>query len=72
MCACVSVCVCVCVCAAYTRLYLEEGGDGKSGNAPVRVRDEVLQVHIAGGDSVRMDHGYTVQGLHSRETDGRL
>ena len=53
-------------------MYLQECGDGQGGDAAVTVRDEVLQIHIAGGDSVRMDHSNAVQGLHSREPDGGL
>ena len=44
---------------------LEQSGDGQGGNAAVVVRDEVLQVHIAGGDGIRVEHGDAIQCLHS-------
>lgn len=52
--------------------HFQQSGDGKSGNAPVAVRDKVLQVHVTGSDSVGVHHGDTIEGLHSRETNSRL
>ena len=51
---------------------LEQSCDGKSGDAPVAVRDEVLKVNVAWGHSVRVDHGNAVERLHGSKTNGRL
>ena len=37
--------------------HLEEGCDGKGGYAPVGIRDEALQVHVAAGNCVWVEHG---------------
>lgn len=34
------------------RTYLEQSGDSIGGNAPVLIRDEVLQVNVAGSDAL--------------------
>ena len=54
------------------RSCLEQGCDGQCGDAPVAVRDEVLEVNVTRGHSVRVDHGDAVQRLHGRKTNGRL
>ena len=51
---------------------LEQSGDGKSGYAPVAVRDEVLKVHVARGDSIGVNHGNAIECLHGSKTNGRL
>ena len=54
------------------RARLQQRGDRQGGNGPVRVRDEVLQVQVAGRDGGRVGHGHLVQGADGREPDGRL
>ena len=52
--------------------HLEQRGNGQSGNTAVGIGDEILQVHIARGDCVRVDHGNAVEGFHSSKADRRL
>ena len=41
-------------------MYLEEGGDGQCGDAAVDVRDQVLQIQVAGRDSCWVLHRHLV------------
>ena len=56
----------------HTTTDLKQSCDGKCGNASVAVRDEILEINIARGHSVRVDHGNTVECLHSSKANGRL
>lgn len=49
--------------------HLEQGGDGVCSNGSVRVRDQVLHVHVAGRNSRRLGHGELVQRLDRRELE---
>ena len=49
---------------------LEEGGDGQGGDGPVAVRDEVLQVQVAGCHCGRVGHGHLVEGSHGSKPQG--
>ena len=52
--------------------HLEQRGNSQSGDAPVAVGDEILEVHVARGDGIRVDHGNHVERLHSSKPDRRL
>ena len=62
----VSTCTCTCT------SHFEQSGDGQSGNAPVAIGDEVLEVNIARGHGIRVNHGNPVERLDGGESDGRL
>ena len=51
---------------------LQQRRDGQRGDRAVRVRDQVLQVHVAGRHGRRVRHGHLVQRPHGRETQHRF
>lgn len=52
--------------------YLKQGSDGISGNAAVRIGDEVLEVNIAGSDAGGVRKCKGCKSARGSKSEGRL